>query len=56
MITTSPSRLTARHGRWRHNGEGEYNREVHDATTHRQLGRRISLDRFMTEDGSGRGA
>jgi hypothetical protein len=43
-------KTTARHGRWRHTAEGEYNREFQDGvvTTDNWRGE-YSLDRFLTE-------
>ncbi|MBP5948776.1 DUF481 domain-containing protein [Pseudomonas shahriarae] len=43
-------KTTARHGRWRHIGEGEYNREVQDdVTTTDNWRAEYSLDRFLTD-------
>ena len=43
-------KTTARHGRWRHNAEGEYNRETKDdVTTTDNWSAEYALDRFITE-------
>lgn len=43
-------KTTARHGRWRHNAEGEYNRETKDdVTTTDNWSAEYALDRFLTE-------
>ncbi|WP_454564754.1 DUF481 domain-containing protein [Pseudomonas sp. AIG] len=43
-------KTTARHGRWRHTAEGEYNREVQDdETTTDNLRAEYALDRFLTD-------
>ncbi len=43
-------KTTARHGRWRHIAEGEYNREVQDdVTTTDNWRAEYSLDRFLTD-------
>jgi len=43
-------KTTARHGRWRHIAEGEYNREVQDEVTTTDNWRaEYSLDRFLTD-------
>ncbi|HWH88140.1 MAG TPA: DUF481 domain-containing protein [Pseudomonas sp.] len=43
-------KTSARHGRWRHIAEGEYNREVQDAeTTTNNWRAEYSLDRFLTD-------
>ena len=43
-------KTTARHGRWRHNAEGEYNRETKDeVTTTNNWSAEYALDRFITE-------
>lgn len=43
-------KTTARHGRWRHNAEGEYNRENQDdVTTTDNWSAEYALDRFITE-------
>lgn len=43
-------KTTARHGRWRHTAEGEYNREVQDdETTTDNWRAEYALDRFMTD-------
>lgn len=43
-------KTTARHGRWRHNAEGEYNRETkNDTTTTNNWSAEYALDRFITE-------
>ncbi|NBA95623.1 DUF481 domain-containing protein [Pseudomonas sp. R5(2019)] len=43
-------KTTARHGRWRHNAEGEYNREAQDeVTTTNNWGAEYALDRFITD-------
>jgi len=43
-------KTTARHGRWRHIGSGEYNRESQDdVTTTNNWGAEYSLDRFITD-------
>jgi hypothetical protein len=43
-------KTTARHGRWRHTAEGEYNREVQDdETTTDNWRAEYSLDRFLTD-------
>lgn len=43
-------KTTARHGRWRHTGEGEYNRETKDdVTTTNNWSAEYSLDRFITD-------
>jgi len=43
-------KTSARHGRWRHIAEGEYNREVQDAqTTTNNWRAEYSLDRFITD-------
>ncbi|MBY8935083.1 DUF481 domain-containing protein [Pseudomonas fluorescens] len=43
-------KTTARHGRWRHTAEGEYNREVQDdETTTNNWRAEYALDRFLTD-------
>jgi hypothetical protein len=43
-------KTTARHGRWRHTAEGEYNREVQDdETTTDNWRAEYALDRFLTD-------
>ncbi|QXI13253.1 DUF481 domain-containing protein [Pseudomonas zeae] len=43
-------KTTARHGRWRHTAEGEYNREVQDEETTTDNWRaEYALDRFLTD-------
>ena len=43
-------KTTARHGRWRHNAEGEYNRESQDGTTSaNNWSAEYALDRFITD-------
>ncbi|MBC3209580.1 DUF481 domain-containing protein [Pseudomonas sp. SWRI111] len=43
-------KTSARHGRWRHTAEGEYNREVQDTeTTTNNWRAEYSLDRFLTD-------
>ncbi|MCK9799727.1 peptide chain release factor RF-3 [Pseudomonas chlororaphis] len=43
-------KTTARHGRWRHTAEGEYNREFQDdVVTTDNWGAEYALDRFLTE-------
>ncbi|WP_412462272.1 DUF481 domain-containing protein [Pseudomonas sp. SC11] len=43
-------KTTARHGRWRHTAEGEYNRETKDdVTTTNNWSAEYALDRFLTE-------
>lgn len=43
-------KTTARHGRWRHQAEGEYNRESKDdVTTTNNWSAEYALDRFITE-------
>ncbi|PKA71583.1 uncharacterized protein DUF481 [Pseudomonas baetica] len=43
-------KTTARHGRWRHTAEGEYNREVQDEVTTTDNWRaEYALDRFLTD-------
>ncbi|UVJ43221.1 DUF481 domain-containing protein [Pseudomonas sp. LS1212] len=43
-------KTTARHGRWRHNAEGEYNRESQDGTTSaNNWSTEYALDRFITD-------
>lgn len=43
-------KTTARHGRWRHSAEGEYNRETKDdVTTTDNWSAEYALDRFLTE-------
>ncbi|MDD0973133.1 DUF481 domain-containing protein [Pseudomonas fontis] len=43
-------KTSARHGRWRHNAEGEYNRESKDdVTTTNNWSAEYALDRFITE-------
>ncbi|WP_460367842.1 DUF481 domain-containing protein [Pseudomonas sp. Tul1A2] len=43
-------KTTARHGRWRHTAEGEYNREVQDdETTTNNWRAEYALDRFFTD-------
>ena len=43
-------KTTARHGRWRHTAEGEYNREVQDdEVTTNNWRAEYSLDRFLTD-------
>jgi len=43
-------KTTARHGRWRHNAEAEYNRETKDdITTTNNWSAEYALDRFLTE-------
>ncbi|WP_085581572.1 MULTISPECIES: DUF481 domain-containing protein [unclassified Pseudomonas] len=49
-------KTSARHGRWRHTGEGEYNREVQDdVTTTDNWRAEYSLDRFLTDQWFWRG-
>ena len=49
-------KTTARHGRWRHIAEGEYNREVQDdVTTTANWRAEYSLDRFLTDQWSWQG-
>ena len=43
-------KTTARHGRWRHSAEGEYNRETKDdVTTTDNWNAEYALDRFLTD-------
>ncbi|MFR0672627.1 DUF481 domain-containing protein [Enterobacterales bacterium AW_CKDN230030176-1A_HGKHYDSX7] len=43
-------KTTARHGRWRHSAEGEYNRETKDdVTTTDNWSAEYALDRFLTD-------
>ncbi len=43
-------KTSARHGRWRHNAEGEYNRESQDGTTTTNNWKaEYALDRFITD-------
>ncbi|MFJ4196419.1 DUF481 domain-containing protein [Pseudomonas sp. NPDC089534] len=49
-------KTSARHGRWRHTAEGEYNREVQDdVTTTDNWRAEYSLDRFLTDQWFWRG-
>ncbi|WP_085637354.1 MULTISPECIES: DUF481 domain-containing protein [unclassified Pseudomonas] len=49
-------KTSARHGRWRHTGEGEYNRELQDdVTTTDNWRAEYSLDRFLTDQWFWRG-
>lgn len=43
-------KTTARHGRWRHTAEGEYNRDTsNDVTTNNNWSAEYALDRFITD-------
>ena len=50
MCIRDSFKTSARHGRWRHNAEGEYNREFQDDVVSTDNWRlEYSLDRFLTD-------